>query len=84
MYSVDSFKIKSKTEFCISSGIFFQSWLALCAILCSRIFRFKYVETFDVIGIFSNFRDQIVFIISEYGPFDSPRRFQVQKCIFAV
>ena len=56
-------KIRSEVEFLISSGIFLQSWLALYPLLpkpnffCSGILRFKYMKIFQIVGIFSSFKN---------------------------
>ena len=63
IFFIFSLKAGSEVEFLISSGTFFQSWLALYAMLskpngfCSGILKFKYVNISQIVGIFCKFKD---------------------------
>ena len=62
-FFIFSLKIGSETEFLISSATFFQSLLALYAMLSKRnfffsgILRFKYMEISQIVRVFSEVQD---------------------------
>ena len=85
-FSINSLKIKSETEFLISSGTFFQSYVKL---LCSRILRFKCVEIFELKDSVHNIRryqSKEIQCISGEPIYDVHflRVFLIHVCIFAA
>ena len=68
---IDSWKIKGESEYLISLGAFYQSLLALYAILsrlkflCSSTLRFKCGDISKVLGILSELKD----IVHNISPF---------------